>query len=122
SMSARSRAAFLAAFPFAVLLSVSAHAAMVGRVSVTEVAPEETSRAQIVRDTLEGRYAALPGQRFADTRVVSLRPRAGDPTRFDVTIYDYAAESGFELVMDSWGNELERTPLPMQPDLTPSEL
>src|SRR5262245_60268599 len=54
------------------------------------------------------RFAAPAGKRFADRRVVSVRPREGDPQRFDATIYDYTVEKTFELVLDADGKEISR--------------
>ena len=85
---------------------------VVGRVRVTPI-PETGS--DLVRAALGTRYAPVAGKRFADARVISVRPRQGDPSRFEATIYDYGVEKAFDLVLDGRGKELSRKPLDIQP-------
>lgn len=95
---------------------------LAGRVRITPVTTPETVQYEAVQRTLAARFAPAPDKAFADVRVISVRPRAGDPTRFDATIYDYASEKGFELVLDTSGNEIGRTALMVQPAMSLDEL
>src|SRR6185436_2411676 len=83
----------------------------VGRVRVTTL---HASPSEAVRSAVTARLAPAAGKRFADQRVSSVRPRPDDPQRFDVTIYDYAAEKAFDLVVDAKGKELSRKALTEQ--------
>src|SRR5881628_2082253 len=94
---------------------------MVGRVSISPVDQDDAARIRAVSDALEARFTSVPGRRFPDRRVISVRPRPGDPSRFDATIYDYTVERGFDLVLDAEGRELGRNPLPSQPEVSLSE-
>jgi len=87
--------------------------ATVGRVAVTTVHEEDTARLELVSQAF--------GERFPDVRVISLRPRT-DGSRFDATIYDYAVEKAFELVLDAEGKELERHAASGQPARTIQEI
>ena len=87
----------------------------VGRVRVTTLHGAAAASAESVNAALEARSAPAAGKRFADRRVVSVRPRPGDPARFDATIYDYTVERAFDLVLDAKGKELSRTALADQP-------
>ncbi len=103
----------------AVSLSQPAYAAddakTVGRVRVTTLHGLDEAIAASVNRALEARYAPAAGKRFADKRVISVRPRPYDKTRFDATIYDYTVEKAFDLVLDTKGKELSRTALSKQP-------
>jgi len=92
-----------------------------GRVRVTPVRAPETAAVEAVTQALEARFAPPPGQRFPDRRVISVRPRPEDPTRFDATIYDASVEHAFELTLDALGRELSREPVPGQPARTLAE-
>jgi subtilisin-like proprotein convertase family protein len=92
----------------------------IGRVRVTTIREADTARQELVAQRLATRFAAS-GHRFADVRVISLRPRSDDP-RFDATIYDYKVERTFELVLDAEGKELERHAAPGQPARTIQEV
>ncbi|HJQ96737.1 MAG TPA: hypothetical protein VJ826_00410, partial [Candidatus Polarisedimenticolaceae bacterium] len=95
--------------------------ATVGRVAVATVGEEDTARQELVSQRLAARFGAAPGKRSPDVRVISLRPRTDDP-RFDATIYDYAVETSFELVLDADGKELERRAVAGQPARTIQEI
>ena len=103
-----------------------AHAAdddkTIGRVHVTTVRSASAAAADSVADALAVRYAPATGKRFADKRVISIRPRAGDPAQFDATIYDYTIQKAFDLVLDAKGKELSRTTLTLQPARVKAEL
>ena len=92
----------------------------VGRVSVTKVEGAAALRLSDVRRTLADRFAPAEGRRFPDVRIVSVRPR--DDGRFDATVYDYAVQRGYELLVDAEGKELGRAPFPGQPARSPDEL
>jgi subtilisin-like proprotein convertase family protein len=94
----------------------------VGRVRVTTLHGAAEAIAMSVNAALEARYAPAAGKRFAEKRVISVRPRAYDPTRFDATIYDYTVEKAFDLVLDARGKELSRTALTEQPARPLNEL
>ena len=83
------------------------------RVRVVEV-PAETSTVAVT-DALKDRYAPAPGRSYPDRVVISVRPREGDPGRFEATIYDYTVEKGFEILLDGKGEEISRAPIPQQP-------
>src|SRR5262249_16635066 len=78
-----------------------------GRVRITELQPGRES-VERVRAFLREALAAGPDGSWSDVRIASVRPRAGDPTRFDATIYDYDSQRVFELVVDADGRELSR--------------
>ena len=91
---------------------------VVGRVRVTEI-PDPIG--ETVRSALRARYPKAAGKRFADLRVVSVRPRPNDPSRFDATLYDYTVEGAFELTLDARGRELSRKPVNELPGRTAEE-
>src|SRR5262245_25111956 len=94
---------------------------IVGRVRVTEI---RDTQADTAKAALDARYAAAAsGKRFADRRVLSIRPRLDGSARVDATIYDYTVERAFELVLDAKGTELSRVRMPMreQPGRAPDE-
>lgn len=93
-----------------------------GRVRISIVGEERAARIEGLRQTLDGRFAAPPGQTFPSERVISVRPRTDAADIFDVTLYDYTAQQGFDAVMDSQAREISRAPLPFQPDLSEGEL
>ena len=97
----------------AILGVALARAATVGRVQVTELV--EPAAARAVKTALGARYAPNAGKRFADRRVISVRPRSDDRARFEATIYDYGVERAFDIVLDVRGRELSRKVLSMQP-------
>jgi subtilisin-like proprotein convertase family protein len=110
----------------AALASPIAHAAAdatraVGRVRVTELRGTASKNGDAVSSALDARYAPPAGKRFADKRVISVRPRLSDPTRFDATIYDYTVEKAFELTLDARGRELSRKEVAGQPARAPDE-
>jgi subtilisin-like proprotein convertase family protein len=94
----------------------------VGRVRVTTLHRTFESNAESVRAALVARNAPAAGKRFAERRVISVRPRSSDPTRFDATIYDSTVEKAFELVLDAKGHELSRKAIAGQPAPTLEEL
>jgi subtilisin-like proprotein convertase family protein len=94
----------------------------VGRVRVTKLQVAAQTTTASVNAALAARYRTAPGRRFADKRIMSVRPRPDDPTRFDATIYDYTIEKAFDLVLDAKGNELSRKALTEQPARLPAEL
>jgi len=100
---------------------VSGAEGTVGRVRVTTVREADTARLELVSQRLGARFAAGPGHRFPDVRVISVRPRTDDP-RFDATIYDHTVEKAFELVLDADGKELERRAVAGQPARTIQEI
>jgi subtilisin-like proprotein convertase family protein len=85
----------------------------VGRVRVTTLHVAGEAIAESVKAALEA---------HTGRRVISVRPRPGDPTRFDATIYDATEEKAFELVLDAKGKELSRKPVAGQPARTLDEL
>jgi subtilisin-like proprotein convertase family protein len=87
----------------------------VGRVRVTTLRDARDLARTRVEAALAKRFAPSVGKRFADRRVVSVRPRADEPQRFDVTIYDYTLETAFELVLDADGTEISRKVRSEQP-------
>jgi subtilisin-like proprotein convertase family protein len=87
----------------------------VGRVRVTTLQGAAQATAASVNAAVEARYRPAAGKRFADRRVISVRPRTNDATRFDATIYDYTVEQAFELVLDAKAKELSRKTSPEQP-------
>ena len=92
-----------------------AQEATVDRIRVRAVqAPVDSSTVPVV-DALRDRYAPAPGRATPDRVVISVRPREGDPGRFEATLYDYTVQQGFDLVLDSKGDEISRTPLAQQP-------
>jgi subtilisin-like proprotein convertase family protein len=93
-----------------------------GRVRITPVTSPGGAALNSLSRAIEDRFTPAVGQRYADQRLISLRPDAEDPKLFDLTTYDYASESGFEIVLDARGNEVKKTPLLRQPDLAPDEL
>jgi subtilisin-like proprotein convertase family protein len=95
------------------------NAKTVGRVRVTTL---HASPSEAVRAALSARLAPAAGKRFVDRRLISVRPRPDDDKHFDATIYDYTVEKGFDLVVDSKGNELSRKPLTEQPARSADEL
>ncbi len=108
-------AGFLFAVWFPEVIAAPDDSKTVGRVRVTTLHGATEMSAVSVNAALEARYAPAAGKRFADKRVISVRPRAYDPTRFDATIYDYTVEKAFDLVLDAKGKELSRTALAEQP-------
>lgn len=94
----------------------------IGRVRVTTLQGASATIAGAVNAALSARYAPAAGRRFADKRIVSVRPRPNDPTRFDATIYDYTVEKAFDLVLDAKGKELSRKALTQQPARLMGEL
>ena len=108
-------AGFLFAVWFPEVIAATDDSKTVGRVRVTTLHGTTEMSAVSVNAALEARYAPAAGKRFADKRVISVRPRAYDPTRFDATIYDYTVEKAFDLVLDAKGKELSRTALAEQP-------
>ena len=95
---------------------------IVGRVRVTTLHGAGAANADAVGAALAARSAPGAGKRFADKRVISVRPRPDDPTRFDATLYDSTVEKTFELVLDAKGKELERKAVAGQPARTLDEL
>ena len=87
----------------------------VGRVRVATVRGPAQAAAASVNAALRARYRPAAGKRFADRRIISVRPRSSDPTRFDATVYDYTVEQAFELVLDAKGKELSRRATTEQP-------
>src|SRR5262245_35058973 len=87
----------------------------VGRVRVTRLSRSSATSAESVSAALAARNAPGPGTRFPQRRIISVRPRPGDPTRFDATIYDSALEKAFELTLDAKGNEISRHAIAGQP-------
>src|SRR5262245_59254706 len=94
----------------------------IGRVRVSTVRAAASTAAAAVNGALESRYRTPAGKRFADRRIISVRPRLTDPTRFDATIYDYTVEKAFDLVLDAKGKELSRKALTDQPARPATEL
>src|SRR5258705_5533308 len=94
----------------------------IGRVRVKTLRGTSESDAESVRAALVARNAPAAGKRFAERRVISVRPRSSDRTRFDATIYDWRVEKAFELVLDAKGNELSRKAIAGQPARTMDEL
>ncbi len=94
----------------------------VGRVRVTTVREATSSRAESVASALATRFAPAPGNRFAELRVVSVRPRPDEEARFDATIYDYTVEQAYDLVLDVKGRELSRKTITGQPARSRNEL
>jgi subtilisin-like proprotein convertase family protein len=86
----------------------------VGRVRVTTLHDRDLPW-QRVSTALARRFAPPAGKRFADRRVVSVRPHPDDSHRFDATIYDYTVEKAFELVLDADGKEISRKVRTEQP-------
>ncbi len=82
-----------------------------GRVRISRVHEDDR---EAVRKTLE--------KRLVGRRIVSLRPREGEPGRYDATIYDYTVQKVFELVVDASGAQLSRRTSSEQPPLGPGEL
>jgi len=78
-----------------------------GRVRITEIASPETEAIARIQETFKQPLTART-EGPADVRLASIRPRAGDSARFDVTIYDYGVQKAFELVVDAQGRELSR--------------
>jgi subtilisin-like proprotein convertase family protein len=107
---------------FPLIANAAEDAKTVGRVRVTTVHNAAAAAAVSINETLAARYAPAAGRRFADQRVISVRPRLDDPSRFDATIFDYAVEKAFDLVLDAKGNELSRKTLPDQPARILAEL
>src|SRR5580765_110553 len=64
-----------------------AHAAdetkTIGRVKVTTLRGPAANRANAVGEALTARFAPAAGKRLSDVRIVSIRPRAQEPDRFD---------------------------------------
>src|SRR5262245_56553694 len=94
----------------------------VGRVRVTTLHGAQELPWQKVHTALEKRFAPLAGKRFADRRIISVRPRPDDAQRFDATIYDYTVEKTFELVLDADGKEISRKVQTGQPERMLDEL
>src|SRR5260221_10211080 len=88
--------------------AASDDAKTVGRVRVTTLQGTAATAAESVEAALASRFAPTPGKRFADRRIISVRPRSDDPQHFDATIYDYTVEKAFDLVVDAKGKELSR--------------
>ncbi|HET9301099.1 MAG TPA: hypothetical protein VFO11_14205, partial [Candidatus Polarisedimenticolaceae bacterium] len=105
-------------------LSVGAGAAegtrTVGRVTVTQVEESTSLALAHVRQVLADRFAAAEGGRFPDVRIVSVRSR--DDGRFEATVYDYAVQRGYDILLEADGKELGRTPVSGQPARTREEL
>ena len=97
------------------VLTVADDGKTVGRVRVATLhdAPDVPWRR--VETALARRFAPPAGKRFADRRVISVRPRPAEPQRFDATIYDYTVETAFELVLDAEGKEISRKVQTEQP-------
>jgi subtilisin-like proprotein convertase family protein len=108
----RSKSVFLAACLLAAP-AIADDSKTVGRVRVTTVHVAGEATAASVKAMLEA---------HAGRRVISVRPRPGDPTRFDATIYDATEEKAFELVLDAKGKELSRKAIAGQPARTLEEL
>ena len=103
-------------------LLAAEEAGVVGRVRLTEVRTDEAAKYRLVLDTLEGRFAPPTGRKFADQRLISLRPRVGDPGRYEATIYDYRVEHAFNLLLDKNGAELQRKETTLEQEVSDSEL
>ena len=87
----------------------------IGRVRVTTLHGPAAATGDTVTGVLKARCAPTDGKRFADKRIISVRPRLEDPARFDATIYDYTVEKSFDLVLDAKGKELSTKMLSEQP-------
>ncbi len=96
-------------------LTVADDGKTVGRVRVTTLQDARDLRWKRVETALATRFAPQAGKRFADRRVISVRPRPDDPQRFDATVYDYTVETAFELVLDADGKETSRKVQTEQP-------
>lgn len=96
--------------------------AVVGRVRVSAIEREGAARIRAIAETIEAERGPGKGRALADMRVISVRPRQDESNRFDVTVYDYAVEGAFDLVVDGRGNELGRKVLSSQPGIALSEL
>jgi subtilisin-like proprotein convertase family protein len=94
----------------------------VGRVRVAALPSAAAAGTATVTAALNARYAPAEDKRFADRRVISVRPRVDDTARFDATIYDYTVERAFDLVLDAQGKELSRKPVAEQPARLLAEL
>src|SRR5213083_1272606 len=92
------------------------------RVHITPVVTESSLRYQDVHDTLEARFAPTAGKANADQRLISLRFIEGDADHFNATIFDYASEKGYELVLDAAGTEIGRRAVDDQPPMALDEL
>jgi subtilisin-like proprotein convertase family protein len=94
----------------------------VGRVKVTVAREGATATWDGVSAALEDRFQPGKSSRFANKRVVSLRPSETSPTQYEATVYDYEKQRAFELVVDADGRELSRRPSMDQPARSPAEL
>ena len=94
----------------------------VGRVRVTTIHGAGTAAHDSVKAALAARFAPAAGKRFADRRIVSVRPRGDDGQQFEATIYDYTVEKTFNLVLDAKGRELSRKAVAEQPTRLLDEL
>jgi subtilisin-like proprotein convertase family protein len=108
----RSKSVFLAACLLAAP-AVAEDGKTVGRVRVTTLHSADEVTVTSVKAMLET---------HAGRRVISVRPRPDDPTRFDATIYDATEEKAYELVLDAKGKELSRKPIAGQPARSLEEL
>lgn len=94
----------------------------VGRVRVTTLLGGADASTDAVGAALASQFAPPQGKRFPDKRIISIRPRSGEPARFDATIYDYTVEKAFDLVVDLKGREIGRKEIPEQPARSMDEL
>jgi subtilisin-like proprotein convertase family protein len=117
----RSKSVFLAACVLAAP-AIADDSKTVGRVRVTTVHVAGEANAASAGAALAAHNAPAAGRRFPDKRIISVRPRPNDPTRFDATIYDATEEMAFDLVLDAKGKELSRKALAGQPARTLEEL
>jgi len=115
-------AGLIVAVSFQAAIAANADSKTVGRVRVTTLRDARTTVAETVSDALSMRLAPPSGKRFADRRVISIRPRGDDPKHLDATIYDYTVEMAFDLVLDAQGNEISRKLLTEQPARSKAEL
>ena len=118
----------LLAIPLAVLtpwvaaLPAPAGETVVGRVRITPIPGDLAGPGDAAREALVSRLAATrTATGFPAVRVLSFRAHDG-VALFEATVYDYAVESGFEMVVDSSGNEVSRRPTVGEPPLDPGEL
>src|SRR5258706_2259446 len=117
----RSECVFLAACLLAAP-AIADDTKIVGRVRVTTLQVAGEANAASAGAAFAAHHAPAAGKRFPDKRIISVRPRPNDPTRFDATIYDATVEKTFELVLDAKGNELQRKAIEGQPARTLDEL
>src|SRR5262245_13291402 len=112
---------FLAAVVCGAAASADPAGITVGRVGITELRLEADPVARVRTVLTEALGVRVEGSP-ADVRIASVRPHAGDPARFDATIYDYGAQKIFELVVDAQGRELSRTVSTSALFATPEEI